>query len=120
MNVGLSFLRAREHHGINKLFSLNFCLLIVAKKASAETAAKAPEASKTKWLVRTKHDNDTMKNTNRKKQSQDKKMWAPIFQCFRDNIGIFSAENNEESQGSGSYSRTEADRQKKDFHVPMQ
>ena len=35
--------------------------LIVTRKASdAKTAAKAPEASNTKCLVRTKHDNDTM------------------------------------------------------------
>ena len=80
----------------SKVFSNFFSRhpLIVTRKASAaETSAKAPEVSNAKWLVRTKHDNE-----------------------FQGQVWHLFGGKNEESQNSGSYSRTKvADRQRKGF-----
>ena len=51
------------------------------KTSAAKAAAKAPEDSYAKCLVLAKHDHDADAKAGRRKQSEDKKMQAPICEC---------------------------------------
>ena len=48
--------------------------MVTRKTSAAKVAAKAPEASDAKCLVREQHDRDAQTKAGRKKQSEDKKM----------------------------------------------